>query len=259
MEDDGDDDGHVGSEHTSDASSDSEDMDDEDEDDVEDDDGESDGNSIIDMLEEQQMEADQADGADGWTTDTDSAEEGEEMDEDESNEDEFGGFPPPPIPVLDEDELDYSEDDLDDGADVDEVRQMMGNLEGEIFDPMPDEDDDEDQMLRQQGWIMPPRGNVIRPGGSILVNQQLMQGGLQIRGGLFTDQRPRTTVRRSGTTTAIFRWLISFSFPSRAKCHGEPSPNVGQLTGPTANAPRTRHWYGPTYTATCGRTTGSPS
>jgi hypothetical protein len=163
MDDDGDDDGNGGSDHTSDESSDSEDM--EDDEDVEDD-GESDGNSIIDMLEEQQMEADQVDGAEAWTTDTDSAEEGEEMDEEESNDDEFGGgFPHPPIPVLDEDELDYSEEDLDDGADVDEVRQMMNNLEGEIFDPMPDEDDDDEDMHQHDGWILPGRANAIRHGG----------------------------------------------------------------------------------------------
>lgn len=204
MGDDGDDDGNGGSEHTSDSSSDSEDMDD-DEDDVEDD-GESDGNSIIDMLEEQQMEADQVDGADGWTTDTDSVEEGEELDEDESNEDEFGGFPPPPIPVLDEDELDYSEDDLDDGADADEVRQMMGNLEGEIFDPMPDEEDEEEHMHHHEGWLLPGRSNTIRHGGMVLFVTFLMLGGFQLGGGLFSDQRARTTVRRSGTTVD-FKWL----------------------------------------------------
>ena len=202
MGDDGDDDGNGGSEHTSDASSDSEDMDD-DEDDVEDD-GESDGNSIIDMLEEQQMEADQVDGADGWTTDTDSVEEGEEMDEDESNEDEFGGFPPPPIPVLDEDELDYSEDDLDDGADIDEVRQMMGNLEGEIFDPMPDEEDEDDHMHQHEGWLLPGRSNAIRRGGIIQSQSysSLIQAGFNFPGGLFTDQRART-VRRSGITEKL--------------------------------------------------------
>src|SRR5205085_2323857 len=166
MDDDGDDDGNGGSDHTSDESSDSEDM--EDDEDVESDgesDGEYDGKSIIDMLEEEQMEADQVDGAEAWTTDTDSVEEGEEMDE-ESNEDEFGGgFPPPPIPVLDEDELDYSEEDLDDGADVDEVRQMMNNLEGEIFDPMADEDDEDEHMHHHDGWFLPGRANPVRHGG----------------------------------------------------------------------------------------------
>jgi hypothetical protein len=126
-------------------------------------------------------------------------EEGEEMDEDESNEDEFGGFPPPPIPVLDEDELDYSEDDLDDGADIDEVRQMMGNLEGEIFDPMPDEEDEEDHMHHHEGWLLPGRSNAIRHGGIIRSHSPLIQAGFNFRGGLFTDQRART-VRRSGTT-----------------------------------------------------------
>jgi hypothetical protein len=167
MDDVEDDDGDGGSQNTSDDSSDSDGMDD-DEHNMQNGE-ESDGNSIIDMLEEQQMEH-QADGVDGWTTDTDSVEEGEELDEDESNEDEFGGFPQPPIPV-DDDDLDYSEDDLDDGAeDLDEVRELMGNLEGQIFDPEPDDDEDE-HMHHPDAWIdMNPRTtHIMRTSGNRLL------------------------------------------------------------------------------------------
>ena len=181
-----DDDDH-GSQHTSDVSSDSEGMDDNDEDIGEE--GESDGNSIIDMLEEQQMEADQGDGAEGWTTDSASVDEGEDVDEEE-DEDEFGGFPPPPIPVLDEDEMDYSDDDMDDGGEsLEEVREMMGNLEDQIFDPLADDDDEDDGHMHHhhEQWLI--RG---RDQGYPFFQTH------QFRGGLFPDNRARTTARRSG-------------------------------------------------------------
>ena len=171
-EGDGDDDGD--SEHSSDLSGDSDGMDD--------DQDEDDENSIIDMLEEQQME-DQVDGADGWTTDTDSAEEEEEIDEEEeeeANEDEFDGFPPPSFPIIDPDEhgMDFDED-LDDHADIEEFREMMGNLHDQIFDQMPDEEeDDEDEdnpRHHHQNWVSLGRTHTLRHGGIFLLVCCLLQ------------------------------------------------------------------------------------
>ena len=134
MDDGEDDEDEDDSDNSSDLSDESEGMEDDEPD--EGDEG-SHGDSIIDMLEEQQME-DQVDGADGWTTDTDSAEEEEEMEEEEVNEDELAGFFQPEWRLNpDEQGMDYSEEDIDDAADIAEFREIMGNLHGQIFDDMP--------------------------------------------------------------------------------------------------------------------------
>ena len=152
----GDDDGDDDSEHSSDMSGDSDGMDD-DENEHEEGDGEGRGeeDSIIDMLEEQHMEADQVDGADGWTTDSDSAEEGEEMDEeeDESDGEEFDGFAQASRPVFDPDvgDVAYSEDDGDDG--VEDFRDaVQGGLE-QMFETMQDEEDEEEDDALDYSWI----------------------------------------------------------------------------------------------------------
>jgi hypothetical protein len=156
------------SERSSDLSRDSDGMgDDHDEDDEE----ASEENSIIDMLEEQQMEADQADEGDGWTTDTDSAEENEEiLEEEESNEEEeFGGFPSREFPILDHDAdgMNYSEEDVDEGADIEGFREMIGSIEGEFLAPEPDEEEDEEEHDHLQhhhlSWLPVGRTHTIRP------------------------------------------------------------------------------------------------
>lgn len=233
MDDGVEDDGDHGSQHTSDDSSDSEDMDDEE--DVEEE-GESDGNSIIDMLEEQQMDADQGDGADGWTTDTDSVDEGEEIDEDE-DEDEFGGFPPPPIPVLDEDEMDYSDDEMDES--LEEVREIMGGLEDQIFDPMLDEEDEEDDHMHHHHdeWLF--RGRDF-PGNQFFPPH--------VRGsGLFADNRARTAARRSGAFSSDSK-LTMYSFPPAGSNNHQPTSYDGECSVAASAEPCTR--YCPTYPPT---------
>jgi E3 ubiquitin-protein ligase HUWE1 len=203
MDEGGDDDDD--SEHSTDLSGESDAMDDEEEGVHDEDDEGSDGNSIIDMLEEQHME-DEVDGADGWTTDTDSVEEEEEMDEDEEvNEDEFGGFPPPTFPIIDPDEhgMNYDDEDLDNDADIEEFREMMGNLQGQIFDQMPEdedeEDDDEEEPNRRHhpNWLSIGRTHTLRHGGRVLTENKLTLGGLQFRGGLFSDDHRRNITQRS--------------------------------------------------------------
>ena len=145
MEDgDGDDDD---SEPSSDLSDESDGMEDDEHDEGEEEGSE--GQSIIDMLEEQQME-EQVDGADGWTTDSDSADEEEEID-DEVNEGEFL-FPPSQFPLVDPDEQEmaYSEEEMDEGADIDQFHQVMGNIHGQVFHGLEDEEDDDDEDEDQQ-------------------------------------------------------------------------------------------------------------
>lgn len=146
MDDEEEDDDEVISEHSSELSED-EGMDEEDHDEV-DEEG-PDEDSIIDMLEEQQME-DQADRGDGWTTDTDSIEEEEEMDEDEDANDELIQFPPVQFHTHagdgeDDDGVDYSEDELDEGADMEDFREMVGNLRGQFFPDGEEDEEDDDE------------------------------------------------------------------------------------------------------------------
>jgi hypothetical protein len=203
MEDGEDDNDDDDSDHSSDLSDESEGMEDDEPD--EGDEG-SHGDSIIDILEEQQME-DQGDGADGWTTDTDSAEEEEEMEE-EVNEDELSGFLQPEWRLNpDEQGMDYSEEDIDDAADIAEFREMMGNLHGQIFDDMQDEEEEEDQddengpHRHHHNWLsIGGRGgtHTLRHGGRLPVPTLFTREGLQFRGGLFGDDFRRTMPHRSG-------------------------------------------------------------
>jgi hypothetical protein len=75
----------------------------------------------------------------------------------------------------------------------------MMNLEEEIFDPEPDEDDDE-QHLRNDSWYLPgPPGQIVRATGSnSLLSFSSVSGPFHFRGGLFTDNPHRSNVRRSG-------------------------------------------------------------
>jgi hypothetical protein len=145
-EDDEEDDDAIEDHHTE-LSEDEDDMDDEDHD-VGDDEG-SHEDSIIDMLEEQQME-EQVDRGDGWTTDTDSIEEGEEeMDDEDSPNDELVEFPPVQFPnagEIEEDGVDYSEEELDEAAEMDNFYEMARGqfrLEGEEDEEEDEEEEDE--------------------------------------------------------------------------------------------------------------------
>ena len=204
MDDGEDDEDEDDSDNSSDLSDESEGMEDDEPD--EGDEG-SHGDSIIDMLEEQQME-DQVDGADGWTTDTDSAEEEEEMEEEEVNEDELSGFLQPEWRLNpDEQGMDYSEEDIDDAADIAEFREVMGNLHGQIFDDMQDEEEEEEQddengpHRHQHNWLsIGGRGgtHTLRHGGRLPVPTLFTREGLQFRGGLFGDDYRRNMPHRSG-------------------------------------------------------------
>jgi hypothetical protein len=168
------------------------------------------GDSIIDMLEEQQME-DQVDGADGWTTDTDSVEEEEEIEEEEVNEDELSGFLQPEWRLNpDEQGMEYSEEDIDDAADIAEFREVMGNLPGQIFDDMQDEEEEDEEQDEENGpqrhhhhhhnWLsIGGRGgtHTLRHGGKLPVPTLFTREGLQFRGGLFGDDYRRNIPHRS--------------------------------------------------------------
>ena len=202
MEDEGGDEDENGpdSEHSSDSGM------DQDGDEHDDSDEESHSHSIIDMLEEQQMEADQVDGADGWTTDSDSQEDNDEMeDEDESNEESFGGFPPPPIPVLDEDELDYSDEEMDE---MDDVRHLMEHFEPVVFDPADEEE--EDEGVDPDSWLFPSRnmGGIppaIPPTGIIVENPLLTSGGFRVRTDMLPtfERVPRNITHRSSNFPSV--------------------------------------------------------
>jgi hypothetical protein len=157
------------SEHSSELSGDGEGMEEEDHDDVDDEHED----SIIDMLEEQHME-EQVDRADGWTTDSDSPDDEEgEMDDEEDANDELIQFGPVQFHPMagdgeEDDGGDYSEEEMDEGADMEDFREMVGNLRGQFFpDHEEDEEEDEDEHDHHHfhGGLLSINGrHYIRPG-----------------------------------------------------------------------------------------------
>jgi hypothetical protein len=170
------------------------------------------------------MEAEQLDEADGWTTDTDSLDEGdgEEMDEEyESAEDEGHPSGAAPLPLLDEDEIDFSEGDMDGELDAEDVREMIGHLGGHFFDQMQEEEDEDDEredQMHRHDWFLPARTQTIRQGGKFPCFRELNVGGFQFRGGMFNDNRHRAVNRRS---SRLLKGETDPSFPSactRSSC-----------------------------------------
>ena len=47
--------------------------------------------------------------------------------------------------------MEYSEEDIDDAADIAEFREVMGNLHGQIFDDMQDEEEEDEEQDEENG------------------------------------------------------------------------------------------------------------